>query len=97
MVKVSESWTTETNGRKKKIGSGRKALFSEAEDKLYNWIIAQRKEGLAVTYMIIQNKMREILREPSIIVRYNSNLINNFKVLLRWLGSFLKRYKLSLR
>ena len=47
--------------------------------------------------MIIQNKMREILREPSIIVRYNSNLINNFKVSLHWLGSFLKRYKLSLR
>ena len=31
---------------KKKIGSGRKALYPKAEKVLYNWIIEQRKQGL---------------------------------------------------
>ena len=94
-IKASMNWTTETNGKKKKIGCGRKALYPEAEKVLYNWIIEQRKQGLAVTYLCIQNKMKEILREPSIIALYDS--IDDFKASLRWLRLFLKRYGLVLR
>ena len=94
-VKASVNWTTEKNDKKKKIGSGRKALYPEAEKVLYNWIIEQRKQELAVTYITIQNKMKEILREPSMIALYNS--IDDFKVSLRWLRLFLKRYGLVLR
>jgi hypothetical protein len=43
-VKASVNWTTETNGKKKKIGSGRKALYPESEKVLYTWIIEQRKQ-----------------------------------------------------
>jgi len=94
-IKASENWTNERSS-KKKIGSGRKALFPEAEKVLYEWVLEQRKQGLAVTYALIQNKMREILSEPSMIARYH-NFINDFKVSLFWLRLFLKRYGLSLR
>ena len=33
--KASVKWTTETNGKKKKISSGRKVLYPEAEKVLY--------------------------------------------------------------
>jgi hypothetical protein len=95
-IKASVNWTTEKSSKRKKIGSGRKALFPEAERVLYEWIIEQRKQGLAVTYALIQNKMKEILSEPSMIARYH-NSINDFKVSLFWLKLFLKRYGLSLR
>ena len=94
-VKASVNWTTEKNDKKKKIGSGRKALYPKAEKVLYNWIIEQRKQGLAMNYVTIQNKMKEILRELSMIALYNS--IDDFKVSLRWLCLFLKRYGLVLR
>ena len=52
----------------KRVGSGRKALFPEAEKKLYIWIIQQRKQGLSVTYITIKNKMLEILKKPEMVV-----------------------------
>jgi len=32
---------------------GQKALYSEAEGKLYAWVIEQRKQGLAITHTIL--------------------------------------------
>ena len=95
-VKASSSWSDETNGKKKRLGSGRKPLFPEAESKLYSWIIEQRKQGLAVSYVILRNKMLEILKEPDMIGLYD-NLTENFKTSHRWLIAFMRRYKLSLR
>jgi transposase len=94
-VRAIKTWTTKTSSTKKKISSGRKALYPEAEKVLYDWIIGQRKQGLAVNYLVIQNKMKEILSESSITTIYNS--INNFKASLSWLRKFLKRYRLVLR
>ena len=37
-IKQSNKWKNE-NKRSKHIGSGRKAFYPKAEDKLYNWII----------------------------------------------------------
>ncbi|CAG8546115.1 11440_t:CDS:2, partial [Scutellospora calospora] len=76
--------------------SGRKAFFSEAEDKLYNWIIEQRKQGLAVTYINIQTKMLEILQEHDMKILY-SRSVRSFNASVSWLYNFLYRYKLALR
>ena len=52
-VRASKKWTDNVSRNSKRVGSGRKAFFPEAEKKLYYWIIDQRKVGLAVTYAII--------------------------------------------
>ena len=49
-----------------KVGSGRKAFYPEAEKKLYNWIIEQRKRGLAITYTTVKITMFDILEGPSL-------------------------------
>jgi hypothetical protein len=95
-IKASENWTTETRRHTIKVGSGRKALYPEAEKKLYSWIIEQRKQGLAVTYTTVKVAMFEILKEPEMTALYG-NSAENFKASFRWLTSFMKRYKLSLR
>ena len=95
-VKASLSWTTETNQKSKRVGSGRKAFYPEAEKKLYDWIIAQRKQGLAVTYAIIKIKMSNILEEPEMIFLYG-NVMEDFKTSNRWISAFMKRYKLAWR
>ena len=61
-IKASSNWTAETNNKSKRIGFGRRAFYSEAEKRLYTWIIEQRKQVLAVTYEIMQNRMMEILQ-----------------------------------
>jgi hypothetical protein len=95
-IKASENWTTETRRYTMKVGSGRKALYLEAEKKLYNWIIEQRKQGLAVTYTTVKITMFDILEEPEMIALYG-NSTENFKASFRWLTLFMKRHKLSLR
>jgi len=42
-VNTSTSWTAEVNKKSKWIDSGRKAFFPKAEEKLYTWVIEQRK------------------------------------------------------
>ncbi|CAB4441714.1 unnamed protein product [Rhizophagus irregularis] len=96
-IKASENWTTEIRRHTiKVISSGRKAFYPEAEKKLYTWIIEQRKQGLAVTYTTVKVAIFEILKEPEMTALYG-NATENFKASFRWLTSFMKRYKLSLR
>ena len=76
-IKASTNWG-EISRNSKKIGSGRRVFYPEAEKKLYNWIIEQRKQGLAVTYAILRVKMSEILKEPDIVILYGN--ITNFKL-----------------
>src|SRR5689334_2452088 len=38
-VKASKGWTDETDKKSKRIGSGRKPFYPEAEEKLCNWLI----------------------------------------------------------
>jgi len=94
-VLTSSTWNTDTNGKSKRIGSGRKAFFPEAKKRLYKWTIEQRKQGLAVSYVILRSKMLEILREADMLKLYGV-LTENFKTSHRWLKVFLKRYKLTL-
>ncbi|CAG8838449.1 26512_t:CDS:2, partial [Racocetra persica] len=91
----SASWGTEISQGSRRIGSGRKAFYSEAEEKLYTWLMEQRKQGLAVTYTMLQVKMLELLEKPEITNPYN--LSKDFKTSDHWLSAFLKRYKLSWR
>jgi len=88
-VKASSGWVNVINQNSKRIGSDRKPFFPEAEKKLYEWIIEQRKQGLAVTYAIVRVKMLEILEED--------NAAEDFKTSDNWLSTFMKRYKLAWR
>jgi hypothetical protein len=98
-VMASLTWNVETNGKSKHVGSGQKAFFPEAEKRLYDWtieVIEQRKQGLAVTYTILQGKMLNILKEVDMKELYGE-LAENFKTSYHWLRAFLKRSKLALR
>ena len=78
-VRASVNWNDKVNRNGKSIGSGQKVFYLKAEKRLYNWIIEQRKQGLAVTYAIIRVKMLNILKEPDIIVLYG-DITNYFKL-----------------
>ena len=95
-IKQSSKWDKE-NKRKKRAGNpGRKAFYPEAEDLLYNWIIEQRKKGLAVNYISVRLQMYKILKEPAIQELYPVGEYE-FQGNPSWINSFMKRYDLSLR
>ena len=94
-VTASSNWTTETKEKSKRLGSGQRAFFPKAEKKLYDWIIEQRKQGLAVTYTIIWSRMLEILKELDMVVLYGRS--EDFKTSHHWLIAFIKRFRLALR
>lgn len=94
-VKASEKWS-EKNQNIKKVGSGRKEFYPEAEKKLYIWIIEQRKKGLCVSYTTARIKFVEILKEQEMVNIYG-NSSEKFKTSTRWMSGFMKRYKLSRR
>ena len=94
-IRQSSEWEKE-NKKKKHVGSGRKAFYPEAEDKLYNWIIEQRKKGLAVNYTSVRLQMYKIFKEPVIQVLYPTGE-HEFQGTLTWIQSFMKRYNLLLR
>ncbi|EXX75300.1 hypothetical protein RirG_042970 [Rhizophagus irregularis DAOM 197198w] len=95
-VNLNEKWVNETNQNSKRVGSGRKSFYPEAEKELYDWIIEQRKQGLGVTYAIARVKMLDILKKPTMISLYG-NSINEFKTSNRWISAFMKRHNLSWR
>ncbi|GBC35822.2 pogo transposable element with KRAB domain [Rhizophagus irregularis DAOM 181602=DAOM 197198] len=95
-VTASKGWDSELNQNSKRIGSGQKAFYPEAEEKLYTWLIEQRKQGLAVTYTILRIKMQNILKEREMITLYGGSA-KEFKTSCQWISSFMKRYKLSWR
>ena len=70
---MKKTWISEINKNNKKTGSGRTAFYPEAEQQLYDWIIAQRKQGIAVNYVDMRAKMLEILRNPDIIFLYGAS------------------------
>ncbi|GBB85932.1 hypothetical protein RclHR1_12370008 [Rhizophagus clarus] len=91
---ASKGWDSELNQDSKQIGSGRKAFYPEAEEKLYTWLIEQRKQRLAVTYTILRIKMQNILKERKMTTLYGGSA-KEFKTSCQWISSFMKRYKLS--
>ena len=93
-IKQSDEQEKE-NKKKKHVGSGRKAFYPKAEDKLYNWIIEQRKKGLAVNYTSVKLQMYKILKESAIQVLYPMGE-HEFQGTLFWIYSFMKRFDLSL-
>ncbi|UZO17074.1 uncharacterized protein OCT59_008436 [Rhizophagus irregularis] len=95
-ITASKGWDSELNQDSKRIGSGRKAFYPKAEEKLYTWLIEQRKQGLAVTYTILRIKMQNILKERKMITLYGGSA-KEFKTSCQWISSFMKRYKLSWR
>lgn len=94
-MKASKKWS-EKNKNIKKVGSGRKAFYPEAEKKLYNWIMEQRKKGLSISYTTARIRFIEILKEPEMTNLYG-NSVEEFKTSSRWMSGFMKRYRLSRR
>jgi len=94
-IGASKIWVAGMNQNIKRVGSGRKAFYPEAEKKLYDWIIEQRKQGLGITYEIARVKISDILREPNMINLYGDS--TDFKTSTRWMSAFMKRYGLSRR
>ena len=94
-IKASKNWTDGTKGDSKRVGSGRKAFYPEAEKKLYTWVIEQRKKALAVTFVTVRLTMFEILKEPDMVALYGDQI--DFIATFRWLTGFMKRYNLALR
>jgi hypothetical protein len=78
-VKSNEKWVKEPNQNSKRVGSGRKCFYPEAEKELYDWIIEQKKQGLGVTYAIARVKMLDILKEPDMMSLYGDSTIE-FKI-----------------
>ncbi|GBB92847.1 hypothetical protein RclHR1_20650005 [Rhizophagus clarus] len=94
-VTASKGWDSELNQDSKRIGSGRKAFYPEAEEKLYTWLIEQRKQGLAVTYTILRIKMQNILKEREMTTLYGGSA-KEFKTSCQWISSFMKRKSFDL-
>lgn len=109
-VKASSGWI-EVNQNSKRLGSGRKPFYPESEKRLYDWIISQRKQGLAVTYAIVKVKMLNILKEDNVASAVaetaetavtvapttTAMAAESFKTSDKWISSFMKRNKLAWR
>ncbi|CAG8499498.1 12426_t:CDS:2, partial [Acaulospora colombiana] len=94
-VKASEKWNKDTNKNIMRLGSGRRAFFPEAEDRLHQWILEQRNAGTSMSYAIIRKQMLEILKEPDMVSLYSN--AGQFKARSRWLTAFMKRKKIALK
>ncbi|GBC21113.1 hypothetical protein RhiirA5_429498 [Rhizophagus irregularis] len=95
-IKASETWTSEINDKNMRVGSGQKAFYSEAEKKLYNWVLNQRKKELAVTFVTIRISINKILDRADIVALYG-DLTTEFKATTGWLNTFMKRHNLIRR
>lgn len=76
------------------IDSDWKAFYSEVEKELYNWILDQRKKGLAITFVTIRISMNEILDKADMVALYG-NLTIKFKAITGWLNAFMKKHNLT--
>ena len=68
----------------RKIGSGRRPTYSEAESALFSEIIQSRDKYQSISCSEIRSRMRELCR-------------SEFKASTGWLYGFMKRFNLSLR
>ena len=74
---------------------------------MYDWIIGQRKQGLAVTYAIVKVKMLDILKKDNVasavavtattVAATTAMAAESFKTSDKWMSSFMKRNKLAWR
>ncbi|RGB34207.1 hypothetical protein C1646_668727 [Rhizophagus diaphanus] len=72
-IKASETWTNKINDKNMQVDFGRKAFYLEAEKELYNWVLEQRKKGLAVIFVTIRISMNEILDRTDMVALYDGS------------------------
>src|SRR5437588_4053166 len=82
-VKASNTWDDKVSNNSKRIGSGQKAHYPDAEKQLHAWICEQKDQLTKLTHAKIQAKMREILKQSEMERKY-PNALNNFKGSARW-------------
>jgi len=80
--------------KNRRVGSGRKAKYPEAEAHLKTWLLEFRKDGIAVTPKMVKVQMKEILIKEFAHIYPNGE---NFLASERWFYGFLKRYGFSMR
>jgi hypothetical protein len=79
----------------KRVGSGKSALYPEAEHQLKVWILELRKNGIAVSSVSIKSQMKYLLENE-----FSSNYpgaIEKFQASDKWFRGFLRRHDLALR
>jgi hypothetical protein len=94
-VKACNKWDDKVSNNSKRIGSGQKAHYPDAEIQLYAWICEQKDQVTKLTHAKIQTKMYEILKQSEMEEKY-PNAMNNFKGSARWVMGFLKRNNLPI-
>lgn len=88
-VKFNEE-VDDGNGRKGKIGSGRRPVFLELENVVFDWIIDRRALSLVVSRADIQKFALSMAPEFDLTP-------DVFKASNHWVDDFLARHELSLR
>lgn len=87
----NESILLEAKPNNRRIGAGTKPFYSNVEEELIEWIKILRQDGIAVTPLMIQQKMKSLI---------GNDLPNDKKIFLAsrgWLDCFMNRYNLSIR
>ena len=74
--------------RKRLDGAGRKLSSLELDNEVYEWIIAQRRLKLPISWRSIQVRARGLALDKN---------VNDFTASNGWLQKFLARHGLSLR
>src|SRR6185369_10733521 len=79
----------------KRVGSGKNALYPDAENRLKAWILELRQSGIAVNSVSIKAQMKYLL-ENEFFSNY-PGAIEKFQASDKWFRGFLRRHDLALR
>ena len=79
----------------KRVGSGKSALYPDAENRLKAWILELRQSGIAVNSVSINAQMKYLLENES-FSNY-PGAIEKFQASDKWFCGFLRRHDLALR
>ena len=92
---IQKKENLEISSRKSRSsGSGWKAAYSAAEEKLKEWILEFRKNGIALNTIIIKHQMKHLLENDFKDTYPDAS--NTFVTSDQWFYRFLHRHELSL-
>lgn len=85
--------------RKHVDGGGRKPLFKDVDDLVFDWVTSRRERGLRVSRKLIMKKAQVVFDELKLARRDSTSCDaeEEFKASRGWLEKFMRRNHLSLR